>query len=258
MKIIDFHTHVFHPKVAHLAIDKLENHYGYKWQCTGTIEDLEQNLDSVYRAVVFATPTKPEQTQINNNYLMGIKNEKLIVFGSLHPDYEDVEGEIKRVKENGLSGFKFHPDFQGFDVDSEKALEMYEKIGPDYPIMLHIGDKKFNHSAPKRLEKVLDIFPKHKFIAAHLGGYSTWDDEGKCLIGKKLWIDTSSALMFLTPERATEIIKNHGVDKVLFGSDYPSVTVEKELEFFNKLKLTKREKEKILYKNAEKLLKLNG
>lgn len=257
MKIIDFHTHVFHPKVAHLAIEKLENHYEFKWQCDGTLENLIQNLDDVYRAVVFATPTKPEQTIVNNDYLLSIKHEKLIVFGSLHPDFEDVDGEIRRIKEHGLLGFKFHPDFQGFDVDSDSALEMYEKIGPDYPIMLHIGDRKFNFSSPKKLERVLDIFPKHKFIAAHLGGYSTWEDEGKCLIGNNLWIDTSSALPFLTPKRATEIIHSHGVDKVLFGTDYPSTTVKKELEFFDKLKLTEKEKEKILYKNAEKLLKLN-
>lgn len=259
MQIIDFHTHVFHPKIAHLAIEKLENHYGYKWQCDGTLDELSKSFDKrIYKAVVFATPTKPEQTRLNNDYLFSINDERLIVFGSLHPEYEDVSGEIDRVKEKGLRGFKFHPDFQGFDIDSDKALLMYDKIGSELPIIFHIGDKKFNYSSPDKLSRVLEIFPEHKFVAAHLGGYSKWETDIKYLLGKNLWIDTSSALQFISSEYATEIIRKHGTDKVLFGTDYPSTTLKNELKMFNKLKLTKKEREDILFNNAYKLLKSSG
>ena len=143
MKIIDFHTHVFHPKVAHLAIEKLENHYCYKWQCSGTLEDLINNTEEVYRSVVFATPTKPGQTIINNDYLLSIKNEKLIVFGSLHPEFEDVDGEIKRVK---VSKAQMKED--------ENRLQNTQKT----PIF--INGKKWWHSKHYRAMQAISPAPK--------------------------------------------------------------------------------------------------
>lgn len=255
-KIIDFHAHIFNPKIAHLAIANLEQHYGMSWQCKGTFTDMKEEMEKsgFYKAVIFSTPTKPTQVEINNNFLFDLRDDRFIVFGSVHPDYEDVKNEIQRVKNHGLRGFKFHPDFQGFNIDDDKALFMYEKIGSEYPIVLHVGDKKFDFSNPERLARVLEKFPEHKFVAAHMGGYSKWDEEAKSLVGKNVWFDTSSTLCEVSPEKLTEMIKAHGVDKVLFGSDYPAVSLKEEAERIEKLRLTKKEKEAIFWENAEKLL----
>ena len=48
----------------------------------------------------------------------------------------------------------------------------------------------------------------------------------------------------------------YGTYRVLFGTDYPMWTPEGELERFYKLKLTEEERERILFKNAEELLKI--
>lgn len=257
-KIIDFHAHIFNPKIAHLAIENLEKHYNFSWQCKGTIEDMAQEMEKAafYRAVVFSTPTKPAQVVLNNDFLFDIDDERYIVFGSVHPDYESVGEEIARVKAHGLRGFKFHPDFQRFNIDDDKALEMYEKIGPDYPIVIHTGDENLQFSNPERLARVLEIFPKHKFVAAHMGGYSMWDKEAKSLLGKNVWFDTSSTLLRVKPEDMTAMIREHGVDKVLFGTDYPAVSLIWEAERIEKLALTEEEKEKIFYTNAARLLEL--
>ena len=45
MKIIDFHAHVFNSKIAHLAIDNLEQHYKMTWDCKGTLEDMQKNIE---------------------------------------------------------------------------------------------------------------------------------------------------------------------------------------------------------------------
>jgi len=258
MKVIDFHAHIFNDKIAHLAIENLEKHYKMPWQCKGTLQDMRENMKNsgFYKAVIFSTPTKPAQTVINNDFLFDIKDENFIVFGSVHPDYEDVSGEIKRIKDNGLSGFKFHPDFQRFNIDDDKALFMYEEIGSDYPIVLHVGDKELDFSSPERLSRVLEVFPEHKFVAAHMGGYSVWETEAKYLIGKKLWFDTSSTMWELDSLKMADIIKRHGADRVLFGTDYPAVSLQYELERFCALPISEDDKEKILCKNAEKLLKI--
>ena len=257
-KIIDFHAHIFNPKIAHLAILNLEKHYEMPWECLGTFIDMREQMEEsgFYKAVIFSTPTKPTQVKINNDFLFDLRDERFIVFGSVHPDYENVKEEIQRVKNHGLKGFKFHPDFQAFNIDDDKALFMYEEIGPDYPIVLHVGDKKLDYSNPLRLAKVLEIFPEHKFIAAHMGGYSMWNGEVSALVGKNVWFDTSSTLCGVFPEALTDMIRAHGADKVLFGTDYPAVSLTAEAERIEALKLTEEEKEKIFYKNAAKLLEL--
>lgn len=257
-KIIDFHAHIFNSKIAHLAIANLEQHYGMPWQCKGTFTDMKEEMDKsgFYKAVIFSTPTKPTQVTINNDFLFDLRDERFIVFGSVHPDFEDVAYEIQRIKNHGLKGFKFHPDFQAFNIDDDKALYMYEEIGPDYPIVLHVGDKQLDYSNPERLARVLDIFPKHKFIAAHMGGYSMWGREASSLVGKNVWFDTSSTLCGVSPETLTDMIRAHGADRVLFGSDYPAVSLKAEAERIEALELTEDEKDKIFYKNAAALLEL--
>jgi len=55
-------------------------------------------------------------------------------------------------------------------------------------------------------------------------------------------------------EKADEMIKAHGFEKFLFGSDYPMWDHEDELNRFNRLNLSAEEREAVLYKNAEKML----
>lgn len=255
-KIIDFHAHIFNHKIAHLAIANLEKHYGMPWQCLGTFTDMKEEMDKsgFYKAVIFSTPTKPTQVTINNDFLFDLRDDRLIVFGSVHPDFEDTDYEIQRIKNHGLRGFKFHPDFQVFNIDDDKALFMYEKIGEDFPIVLHVGDKKLDFSNPERLSRVLEKFPTHKFIAAHMGGYSVWEKEAKYLVGENVWFDTSSTMWEITPQKMVDMIRAHGADKVLFGSDYPAVSLQYEADRVEGLALTEEEKELIFHKNAEKLI----
>ena len=41
------------------------------------------------------------------------------------------------------------------------------------------------------------------------------------LIGTPVYTDTSDALIGLPPERVYALIEKHGLDRVMFGSDYP-------------------------------------
>ena len=52
------------------------------------------------------------------------------------------------------------------------------------------------------------------------------------------------------------IVKNHGADKILFGSDSPWNKASDEIAILNTLPLTQEEKDLILCKNAKRILKL--
>jgi hypothetical protein len=120
-----------------------------------------------------------------------------------------------------------------------------------------MGDQNQDSSSPLRLKHILERFPKLVVIAAHLGGYQMWDESLKYLVGGNLYMDTSSSLAFLKPEKAVEIIRKHGIEKILFGTDFPMWGHLEELNRFMALDLTESEKRVILYDNAAKLLGLS-
>jgi len=259
--IVDFHTHVFPEKVAEKAVQSIADYYGIPMGGTGTLEAL---LDSgephrVERYVVHATATRPDQVRAINDFLAGLCREhpKLIGFGALHPAMEGLLEEFERLGSLGFKGIKLHPDFQDFDLDDPAAMEIYALAQGRLPVMVHMGDENRDSSSPQRLAAVLDRFPDMVVIGAHLGGYLAWEDSLRVLAGRNLYFDTSSSLQFLEPELAVAIIRKHGADRVLFGTDYPMWMHDDELARFLALELTDEERELILWKNAARLLDLS-
>ena len=51
------------------------------------------------------------------------------------------------------------------------------------------------------------------------------------------------------------MMRNHGIDKILFATDSPWGGQKEFVEMLYKLPFTKEEREKIAYKNASALLK---
>ena len=100
------------------------------------------------------------------------------------------------------------------------------------PLYDSYGDENQDSSSPERLAGILDKFTKLVVIAAHFGGYQMWDESMKYLVGRNVYMDTSSSLAFLEPSEATEMIRKHGVDKFLFGTDFPMWNHKQELERF--------------------------
>jgi len=257
-RIIDAHVHIFPEKIAEKATESIGNYYRIPMFANGTIEDLISNGEkiNVYKYIVHSTATKVEQVESINNFIAETqsKNRKFIGFGTLHPGLDDVEFEVNRIISLGLKGVKLHPDFQDFNIDDTCMMPIYRAVEGKLPVLIHMGDEEKTSSSPERLAKVIEIFPNLKIIAAHLGGYHMWGDSMKYLVGKNIYFDTSSTLAILDKEKVTDIIRRHGVEKVLFGTDYPMWSHEEELQRFYNLDLTDEERELILWKNTSRLL----
>ena len=155
----------------------------------------------------------------------------------------------------GLKGFKIHPDMQKFALDGPAAMKMFSIIDGEMPVIIHTGDPRHEYSRPRQMKRVLDAFPNLVCICAHLGGWSEWDDAWKALSGyENAYVDTSSSLYAMSPEKGREVIRHYSRERVLFGADYPMWTPGEELDRLKRLCLTDDEMERILYQNAEKLL----
>lgn len=259
-KIIDAHVHIFPEKIVDKAVEAIGNYYGIPMSCKGTVEDLLAGGDKikVYKYVVHSTATRVEQVEAINNFIAEAQaeNKSFIGFGTLHPGLEDVNSEVNRIISLGLEGVKLHPDFQGFNIDDENMIPVYRAIEGKLPVLIHMGDEKKTSSRPERLANVIKMFPNLTVIAAHLGGYQMWGESMQYLLGKNIYFDTSSTLFTLDREKAVDIIRRHGVKKVLFGTDYPMWSHEEELQRFYRLGLTEEEQELILSRNACELLNI--
>jgi len=259
--IIDIHAHIFPDKIAEKATRGIETFYDIEMDTVGSVPNLiaEGERAGIDRFVVHSVATTAAQVETINRFIIGTVKQypdKLLGFATMHPDYEGIQKEIELAMEQGLAGVKIHPDFQKFLIDDEKAFPLYECIEGRIPLLVHTGDYRYEYSKPERMARVMDRFPKLDVIGAHFGGWSIWEDAAKILGGRRIWVDTSSSLYSIEPKTARSLIDAYGVDRVLFGSDFPMWTPKEELDRFMQIPLTEDEREKILWKNAKALLRL--
>lgn len=260
-KVVDFHAHIYPDSIAEKAAENVGKFYGIQMGHGGSVEELRNSgtRGGVTHFVVQSVATAPHQVQSINNFVAQTAREsggRMIGFGTLHPDMERPEEEISRCTSLGLRGIKLHPDCQKFPIDDERMLPIYRALEGRLPILMHCGDYRFDNSHPKRLAAVLDRFPRLAVAAAHFGGWSIFDLAAEYLLDRNCYLDTSSSIAFLGARRAKELIRMYGADRMLWGTDFPMWDHKEELERFFSLGLTEEENEKILYRNAERVLQI--
>ncbi|WP_069986797.1 amidohydrolase family protein [Massilioclostridium coli] len=257
--VIDVHTHIFPEHIAEKATNNIGNYYQIPIQFNGTVNQLLDNMQQYHidKCVVNSVATNPHQVQTINQFVAEqVKNypNQLIGFGSLHPDSENLEQDFQQLRELKLKGIKLHPDFQGRAIDDPKVMKIYEMAEGCCPILMHMGSTDSDLSSPKRLAKILDLFPKLDIIAAHFGGWSHWEDAALELALKRVYVDTSSTQYAVKPHQIRELIDIFGIHHVIFGSDYPIFNAGDELKRFENIPMTEEEKECIFHGNIERLL----
>ena len=258
--VIDSHCHIYPEKIAQPATESTGRFYDIPPLCDGRVDSLLSigEKAGIDRFVVQSVATTPHQVASINKFIakeVSLYQGKFIGLGTLHPDSTDLKGDVETIKELGLHGVKLHPDIQQFKIDDYRCLKIYELCEEEkLPILMHTGDYRYDYSNPNRLMPILDIYTNLTVIGAHLGGWSIWEEASQKLKGyKNFYVDTSSSLYELPREKATEIIRAYGIDKVLFGTDFPLFSPDIELERFMALPLTDEERKKILSENTLKL-----
>jgi predicted TIM-barrel fold metal-dependent hydrolase len=211
--------------------------------------------------VVQSIATKEKQTRTINDWVISIQSDRIIPFGTIHPDYEGWEKEIDRLKAAGIKGIKFHPDYQGFFVDDKKMYPIYEKTAQEgLTALFHCGrdiaSKDLVRNTPVRLKNVLTDIPELTVVGAHMGGHEMFDEVDKILAGMDLYLDTSFAHYILGDKKFTALIKKHGVERILFGSDSPWDDAGGLARIIDSLDFTSAEKDIIFFENAKRLLEI--
>lgn len=269
--IIDCHTHIFPDNIAPKVLELGYRDLGLDSYGLGTTTDLLEYMDAaqVDYAVAFGVAPQASLVKRTNDWLIDQANQRLLLFGSITPDYQDWESEIDRLKTAGVVGIKFNPLLQKIIPDDRVMYPIYEKLKQEGMfVYFHAGkggsqrERNQVRSTPARLRRLIDDHQGIKLICAHLGGYEMIDDVHEFLVGTDVWFDTSytPTCKFLDPRVVTDLIKKHGVDRILYATDYPWARQGKEYgweyEWLRGLKISQAEKELILGDNARRLFSL--
>ena len=261
MQIIDIHTHIYPDEIAQKATDSVRDFYGIDGGgMDGTVYSLlaRGKQAGISKFVVLPVAIRPDRVQGINDFIVSQlpQHPEFIGFGTVHAGMENLNGEVQRIMDLGLKGIKMHPDSQRFAIDDPRLFPMYEAIRGRIPVMLHMGDARYDYSHPIKLRKILDMFPGLQAIAAHFGGYSMQQTAYELLKDTDCIMDISSSMMFMEKGEPEHYINAYGAERLAYGTDYPLWDPVTEVNRFMGLKLSWEQKEQIAWKTAHRFLKL--
>jgi predicted TIM-barrel fold metal-dependent hydrolase len=179
----------------------------------------------IERVVVLPIANKPEHVKLNAWYSnLSQQSDKIIPFGSIHPDNDPEELESFPVL--GLKGIKLQPNAQLFYPDEERMFKLYEKANElGLIVIFHAGDEeggvKGEYSQPERFVEVLKAFPDLTVVLPHLGGFRTWDKVDLVLGYDNVYYDTAHLPGVIDDELFLELIEKIGIERVVYGTDFP-------------------------------------
>lgn len=277
--IIDFHTHTFPDAMAAKTVGILQQKSGTIPFSDGTVKGLSFRAKSagVDLSIVLPVITNPAST-LKINRFAATQNESaketgVFSFGGMHPDTPDVKCAIKEIRDLGLKGIKIHPAYQQTplnDIKYKRIVGYAEEAG--LIVVSHGGldiGVDGSWSSPQMAAELIEDVKPERLVLAHMGGWEQWQDVKNFLCGKKVYLDTAFCAVdfayrkdfpaekqkpVLNEKDFTEIIKLHGADKILFGTDSPWGDEKTQVDFINGLDLTEAEKSAIFCDNAKKLL----
>jgi len=267
MRLIDFHVHAFPDRMAPVAVAALVKAVGPINHTDGTLADTlrmqREELGSDH-FVLFNIPTTPHQQRRANDFVLaanGADGGRVISFGSLHPRAADAFEELERLKQAGLRGIKFHPEYQEFDMDDPTVYPLYEAIAKAGMVMVFHGgeDPAFRgrrHACPQRAARVVRDFAGAPIVIAHMGNTEDGAEPLEYLCGQSCYLDVSMAAQFMPRAQFEALVKGHGADKILFATDCPWGGKE-TYDAVAALPISQQDKEKIFWRNACRLLELD-
>jgi hypothetical protein len=206
---------------------------------------------------------------------------------------EELEGLLKT---KSIIGIKLYPGYQDFDPGKKIAFPVYE-LAQSYrvPVMFHGGELHgccpakdrqtlplrcgYDHcrlfeladlSRPPRMSGAFKNFPGVTFIVSHLAneyfselryemsqyGNVFTDISGQFVSGSGE--ATEKYKMFITREIKKFIRMKNGIDRIMFGTDFPIQSYQDSIDLVRRLRLRSEDEEKLFFDNAAFVLHLNG
>lgn len=272
--IIDFRIRPATPELVSIAENKVFKGM-MEWLNFKTevqpLEELVAEMDEagVTKAVVQGRDLETTyQWKVTNDHIADIVRKyphKFIGFAGADPwkGMAAIE-EIKRsINDLGLKGVSIDPYMHKLYVHDRKYYPIYAKCAElGIPVIITAGPGAFvpgaviEHAAPRYVDFVACDFPELKIIVSH-GGYP-WVTEMIAIALRNLNVYFDFSAYELMPEADQYVQAANSLlsDKILYASAHPFVNFKESLKRYEQLQFTDEVREKVMYKNAVRLLKL--
>jgi len=264
MRIFDTHTHIFPDSIAERVLAHLrEKSHFIPTFTLGTYDDLKQRALKAGYSGWLNCPvvTRPGQARSVNEWVASRNQWPTLSLGGIHPKDEDREGILRHLKDLGLHGVKFHPEYQEFDLlDSEMEVIWSNCENLGLPVLIHggqdIGFEPPFHSCPRDFAELSRRHPGLVIVAAHCGGWRLWDEVEEELPGSGVYIDTSFTIPYLQDKsQFLRLVRKVGTKNVLFGTDSPWQDLEDAVGQVSHCGLSQDELEDVFWNNARRVWK---
>jgi len=280
--IIDFHTHVFPPKINQDRPRYIDRDplfallYSRPQAKLATAEELIDSMDKTgveISVIINAGWTTNELCRETNDYILesiARYSKRLIGFCTVQPKSIDAAvAEIERCARAGARGIgEMRPDIQSFDLTDEEVMTPFvAALRKHKLILLTHASEPVGHDyrgkgaiTPDVLYPFSTRYPDVPLVCAHWGGglpfYALMPEVKQAM--KNVYFDTAASPFLYSPQIYRRVADLVGADRILFGTDYPLLSPTRLLDEINTTDLSEAEKRLILSENARRLLGLGS
>ena len=280
MRIIDLHCYPnTEPWIKSQGpyVEALAEYWNRAWTAKTEPEVIEDFKKAGVEAVLvaFDIETVTATPPCSNEYVARMRDDNPGVIRQAWAAVDPLKGDAaiheasKAIKELGMLGFHFHPIMGHFSVDDRKLYPLWETINAlRAPVMIDVGTTGMGagmpgglgavirHAHPAAIDQLAADFPDLNIVAAHPGW--PWTEEMIAVAlhkGNVSWELSGWAPKYF-PDPLKRDIRSRLKDKIMFGSDYPSIPYERLLREWRELGYSDELMEKIFHGNAERILGL--
>jgi predicted TIM-barrel fold metal-dependent hydrolase len=243
-------------------VDALAKYWKRDWTWKEELEVAAEFRDNGIEACLVALDlsTTIATPPCSNDYVAGMRDRNkgcmIGAWGAVEPAMGELAIREARhaVNDLGMIGFHFHPIMQHFSVDDRRYYPLFEEITAlKVAVMIDVGmtgmgagmpggmGAKTRHAHPAAIDELAADFPDLTIIMAHKANVY-WEMSG--------W-----APKYL-PQQIVRDMRGRLQDKMMFGSDYPSIPYPRLLREWNELGFKDEFLEKFFHGTAERVLGL--
>jgi hypothetical protein len=258
-------------------VEALAKYWNRPWTAKSEDEVIKDFADGDVEAVLvaFDIETASATPPCTNEYVAGLRDKYRDRVLQAWAAVDPVKGEVAirqattAIRDLRMLGFHFHPIMGRFAVDDRRFYPLWETIDAlGVPVMIDVGTTgmgaglpgglgaRIRHAHPLAVDELAADFPNLRIVAAHPGW--PWVDEMTAVTlhkGNVFWELSGWAPKYF-PDALKKDIRGRLQDKVMFGSDYPSIPYARLLREWDELGLPEAVMEKVFHANAERILGL--
>ncbi|MFH0975293.1 MAG: amidohydrolase family protein [Spirochaetota bacterium] len=253
--IFDAHVHIFKPGIIDNVANRpeigkalnLDMEHAHEKLGVDTLENAMKSAN-VEACLALPTASAAKVKKENDTFIAISENSDYIYTAcTLHPDYAGKKEEIERFKNKGIKVIKLCSFSQGFVLNGQKAMEMFDLISSEninnkagFSVLLDtffdadrfFGTKPIYNTKPALFADLVKNFPQINFIGAHMAGlHAPYTEVRKHLLpAENFFMDTSNGAHTLQEADFIECLKLHGPEHIIFGTDWPWFGYDGEIE----------------------------